>query len=48
MVHWDDGIYYGLSSLIVRQQIKEPVFKDFMKFNKSKLQQQWNSIIAVR
>ena len=29
MVHWDDGIYYGLSSLIVRQQIKEPVFNDF-------------------
>lgn len=44
MVNWDDGIYYGLSSLIVRQQIKEPAFNDFMNFNKSKLQQQWNSL----
>ncbi len=37
-------IYYGLSSLIVRQQIKEPAFNDFMNFNKSMLQKQWNSL----
>lgn len=44
MVHWDDGIYYGLSSLIVKQKIKEPAFNDFMKFNKSILQEQWKSL----
>lgn len=42
--NWDDGIYYGLSALIVRQQIKEPVFNDFMNFNKSRLREQWQNI----
>ena len=44
MKNWGDGIYYGLSSLIVRQQIKEPAFNDFMNFGKAKLQNQWQSL----
>ncbi len=42
--YWDEGIYYGLSYLIVRQKVKDPIFDDFMKHNKEMLQNQWKDI----
>ncbi|MCR4774459.1 MAG: hypothetical protein K5854_08905 [Prevotella sp.] len=44
MERWDDGIYYGLSSLVIRQSIKQPIFEDFMKNGKDLLKKQWQSI----
>lgn len=44
MKHWDDGIYYGMSSLIIRQQLKDPVFDNLMKNGKEMLKSQWQSV----
>lgn len=44
MVHWDDGIYYGISSLIISQQIKRPKFEDFMKAYRNKFLEQWKEV----
>lgn len=44
MKNWDDGIYYGISALIVKSKIKEPVFNDLMNFGKAKLKEQWQSL----
>ena len=44
MKHWDDGIYYGISSLIIRQQISQPIFDDFMKDGKAILKREWESV----
>lgn len=46
MKHWDAGIYYGISSLIVRQKMKDPAFDNFMKEGKSLLKKQWETLKA--
>lgn len=42
--NWREGIYYGISSLIIRQSIKHKEFDDFMKFMKPQLNNQWKNI----
>lgn len=44
MVHWDDGIYYGISSLIVKQQVKRSIFEDFMKSHRNEFLDQWKKV----
>lgn len=44
MVNWDQGVYYGISALIIRQEIKEPVFNQLMNSNKAILANQWQSV----
>lgn len=42
MKHWDDGIYYGVSSLVVKQKIKNPNFDNILNKNrKDLLDKQW-------
>jgi hypothetical protein len=42
VVNWDAGIYYGISSLIVKQNIKDPVYKELMK-NRQMFESQWQN-----
>ena len=42
VVNWDPGIYYGISSLIIKQSIKEPTFNNFMMGFRDDFQKQWN------
>lgn len=34
MKKWDDGIYYGISSLVVKQKIKTPSFDNVLDKNR--------------
>ena len=46
MKHWDDGIYYGVSSLVVKQKIKNPNFDNVLnKSRKDLLDRQWKESI---
>ena len=46
MKHWDEGIYYGVSSLVVKQKIKNPNFDNILnKSRKELLEKQWKESI---
>ena len=43
MVNWGQGLYYGMSSLVIKQTIKEPVFNNIMN-GRAFLDNQWKSV----
>ena len=46
MKHWDDGIYYGVASLVVKQKIKNPSFDTVLDENRKEfLKKQWQEAI---
>ena len=46
MKNWDDGIYYGISSLVVKQKIKNPNFDNILNKNRKELlERQWKESI---
>lgn len=46
MKKWDDGIYYGISSLVVKQKIKTPSFDNVLDKNRRDfLDRQWKESI---
>lgn len=46
MKHWEDGIYYGVASLVVKQQIKESSFNKVLTDSRKEfLRKQWEESI---
>ena len=42
MKHWDDGIYYGVASLVVKQKIKNPSFDTVLDENRKEVSKRNN------